>query len=71
MNTRVYIDKYCDEAARYTAEFELRGMKVTERSVITVDISCFAPTRSKAKADLRKTLNAVISELKGAIEGLP
>lgn len=69
-NTRTYIDKYCDEAARYTAEFYLTDLKVTDRSVVSVDISCFAPTRSKAKSDLRKTLEAVIEVMQKSIEEL-
>ena len=70
MYTRTYIDKHCDAAARYTAEFYLADLKVTERSVVSVDISCFAPTRSKSKSDLRKTLECIIDEMQKSIEDL-
>ncbi len=70
MTVRTYIDKHCDPEARYTAEFYLTDIKVTERSVVSVDISCFAASRSKSKSDLRKTLDCVIIEMQKAIEGL-
>lgn len=69
-NTRTYIDKHCDAEARYTAEFYLNSLKVTDRSVVSVDISCFALTRSKAKSDLCKTLEAIIQEMQKSIKEL-
>lgn len=69
-NIKTRADKYCDAAARYTAEFYLNDLEVTDRAVVSVDISCFAPTRSKAKSDLRKTLEAVIEVMQKSIEEL-
>lgn len=69
-NTRTYIDKHCDAEARYTSEFFLSDLKVTDRSVVLVDISCFAPTRSKSKSDLRKTLQDVVEVMQKSIEDL-
>ena len=69
MNTRTYIDKYCDPEARYTAEFTCM-LKVADRGVTSVDISCFSPTRSKSKSELRKTLQEIIAVMQNAIEDL-
>lgn len=69
MNTRTYQDKYCDAAARYTAEFAC-DLKVADRGVTRVDISCFAPTRAKAKSELRRTLQEIIQVMQGSIEEL-
>ena len=69
-NTRTYVDKYCDTEARYTVEFSLFKFKVTDRAVVSVDISCFAPTRSQAKSDLRKMLEAIIQGMQKSIEDL-
>ena len=60
MSIRTFKDDHCDPKARYTAEFESRDLKVTDRAVVTIDISCFAPTRAKAVSDLKKTLRATI-----------
>lgn len=65
---RTFVDKYCDPEARYTAEYELRDFRVTDRSVVRVDISCFAPTRAKAISDLKKTIEMVIAELQEELE---
>jgi len=69
-HVRITSDKYCDAEARYDASFDLSDLNLTDRSVVSVDISCFAPTRSKAKSDLRKTLEAIIQEMQKSIEEL-
>lgn len=69
-NIKTTSNKYCDAAARYTAEFYLNDLEVTDRSVVSVDISCFAPTRSKSKSDLRKTLQDVVEVMQKSIEDL-
>lgn len=69
MSIRTYQDKYCDAAARYTAEFTC-NLKVADRGVTHVDISCFAPTRTKAKNELRKTLQEIVQVMQNAVEEL-
>lgn len=63
MTVRISENKYCDPEARFAAEFEERALSVTDRSVVTIEISCYAPTRKQAKADMQKTLRAVIERL--------
>ncbi len=67
MSIRTWEDKHCDPEARFTAEFRLPmdfGRAIVGRSVTSVDISVFAPTRAEAKKKLRLLLAQLAEEMK-------